>query len=239
MTLICTTKLLKDMRILSRKRGDFCLPAQATHSENRSQNGHFQTKKIGLGTRKHFAHDCIAGVEGAILPGMNSLNREKSEFNSLRGETVFSPELTFVTDWAHKLLSLYGEGLTDALDMPNCLVWRHNSGDFALTLISAVLKDSDQPNAAIIGTESTFQYLIYDRQAEGVYVTSQALDLKYPLDIDGIVTCDLVSSQSLYIEEQQDWEILRASERTKPTNGDLAWFEVGLSLMETELKCQL
>ena len=170
---------------------------------------------------------------------MDRLNQKQSEFNALWGETVFTPELIFVTDLAHKLLGLYGEAITDAPDTSNSLVWWHHSGDFALSLTSTVLREGDQPNAAIIGTESTFQYLIYDRQVEGIYVTSHALDLKYPLDIDDTVTCDLVSYRSLYIEEQQDWNIQWYTPPRILTDGDLAWFEVGLSIMETELKPRL
>jgi hypothetical protein len=162
------------------------------------------------------------------------MHNEQAEFNALWGETGLTPELEFVTELGRKLLLTYGDAITESVDTPNHLNWRHDSGEFAMSLTDTVLKSSDERR--IIGTNSTFQFVIFNRQAEDVRVISKTLVIKYPVDISAAIEHHLVEYESVYINAQQDWSIIGESAWTKPTDGDLAWFEVGLSLMKTDLE---
>jgi hypothetical protein len=162
------------------------------------------------------------------------MEQEQSELSALWGESIFTPELKFVTDLGNELLLTYGTVTSESFDTQNHLVWHHHSDDFAMSLSNSVLKSDDK--LRIIGTDSTFQYVIYDRKGEDLKVTSKTLVINYPIDISSDIEYHLVEYESVYIEAQQDWCTKSVSAWTKPTDGDLAWFEVGLSLMKTDLE---
>ncbi|HEY8886397.1 MAG TPA: hypothetical protein VIM31_02765 [Candidatus Microsaccharimonas sp.] len=165
---------------------------------------------------------------------MDSMEREQSEMSALWGESPFTPELKFVTDLGNELLLTYGTIKSESFDTQNHLVWHHDSGDFAMSLSNSVLKSADK--LRIVGTDNTFQFVTYNRGGEDLRVISKTLVIKYPIDISADIEYHLVEYESLYIEAQRDWCTKGASAWTKPTDGDLAWFEVGLSLMKTDLE---
>jgi len=164
---------------------------------------------------------------------MNSLRPKLSESNTPASEVSLSPEFKFVTDLAQTLLLAYGKDL-EGNDGGAQLQWYHPSGDFALNLTTSI-KWNDTSD--VVGGQDVFQYVIFDR-GQTAKADVKTLITQYPTTPGGKISLRLVEYMAGYVVEnnQARWSPIGEATTTEVSDGDLAWFEVGLQLMESHLK---
>jgi len=146
---------------------------------------------------------------------------------------MLSPEFKFVTDLAQALLAEYGEDL-DTNDGGAQLQWRHPSGDIALNL-TTLIEWGD--GSEIVGGKDIFQYVIFDRHGE-TRADTKTLITEYPTTATGKITLKFVEYMASYevVNGQAYWKPQEEITASEASDGDLAWFDVGLRLMEANLK---